>query len=115
MATLKTSWLRASVLFGILVFGLFFAVKALEVETTTSQTQDWFIYTGPNQSLGEIENPDNYQLADEQPPCEDGTELCSIAAANDGNDRPVLSSPLVNHILSTIQNGQPSESVKLQN
>ncbi|KGE13526.1 hypothetical protein [Sphingobacterium deserti] len=115
MATIKTSWLRASILFSILVFGVFFAVKALEVAASESQTQNWFIYTGADQSLGEIENPDNYQLADEQPPCEGGTELCSIAAANDGNDRPVLSSPLVNHILSTIQTREPSESVKLQN
>ncbi|MDR2269523.1 MAG: hypothetical protein LBF27_01345 [Sphingobacterium sp.] len=104
----------------ILLFGVFFMVRAMEKSNLSNKdvlTEEWFDYTGPSQDRDDIQNPDNYTLHSGTPACSSGTKLCSLKAPNDGNGQPVLTSSFVTQVMSAISTGgTPSNSnIKLQN
>ncbi|PRD47631.1 hypothetical protein [Sphingobacterium haloxyli] len=89
-------------------------------EIKKTQSSEWFVYNGPNQTRLEVEKPENYSLHDDEdnpePTCSTGNELCAVNATDNGG-QPSLPSTFVDDIMAAIQaGGQPSNSnIKLRN
>jgi len=71
MATLKNSWLRASIALIALLFGVFMVVKAMEKETvkadTTAPASTTYFYNGPaTNPASNVMNPDHWDLAQDE-------------------------------------------------
>lgn len=59
-----------------------------------------FNYTGTNPS-----NPLHYTLATTPPTCTTPTEqMCTLEAANNGSDKPVITDALKNEMINSLQN-----------
>lgn len=114
--------LRTFIVLIVLVVGAFFIARAVEskgvevkVEKTTVLAEQWFVYNGPDQSRSEIEKPSNYQLSTSIPTCNNGTELCSIHAPNNGSGQPVLNESFVEQIMDALDLETPTSKIKLEN
>ncbi|MGJ1203844.1 hypothetical protein [Sphingobacterium lactis] len=97
MATLKNSWLRASIALMVLLFGVFMVVKAMggnEKNSTESNPKNipsvimvnWEFT--PNVSSDPLE-PENY-IESSTSHCSGTKEVCGIKAPADANGYPVI-------------------------
>lgn len=71
----------------------------------------WFRLTS-----GSPTNPNNYSFEGNTPPtdCLGTDQICTIQAANNGSNKPVLTASLKDEMIDALHDGAPSDNVQLK-
>lgn len=117
MKALQNNWLRAGITLMVLVFGVFFIVKAVEKKSEPTPQAEvlnthWFEFMGG--SSDDPTDESQYRLLDPNEPlpnCPTGSEVCVINAPLGANDEPIIDGDLQQEINTATTDGKDSENV----
>ncbi|WP_157970338.1 hypothetical protein [Albibacterium indicum] len=120
MKALTNNWLRAGITLMILVFGVFFIVKAMEKkEKPVPQTEvlntGWFEFMGG--SGDDPTDESQYRLLDPNEPlpnCPGGGEVCAINAPLDSSGQPIIDQDLEEEIELATQKKEKTTNVHVR-